>query len=250
MKKFSDLVDPLEITQCLGLGDEMVCHFQNIDGIIEHQFLKFFGKGMRDKLLGALAEYPSVKPWDPETPTVVGEYVHRCGKIYKVIKASECKKPPNIEYYECAKKFKEEGCCDWEDLWCNYICPFLSYCVGIVRLPRIQAQLKANGLVVMNSDKLKGASNEAQKAFNGSYETEFNIYKELLIGRAKDNPSCFVGCPFLQTEKPCQVCHSNPCGCGSKQKSYSSCGCEESCGCGTGYFDHEETIDDGYGHAF
>lgn len=221
ISKISKLTNALEIVRFLGIDDGMACHFQNISGLIESEFLSCIGTPILDRLCQALIPYTDQKKWNNTETFPVGCPVEHCGELYIVCKEAKCIEPPNIDYYKPAAKFKDTATCNgcnWNEFWCYYLGPHIAHCIGLNRLPRIATQLTDAGLIQPKSENAHAASDRKYNSYKASWQDEMSRYRQLMKNYAKKHPGCFSGSGLLGGS----LCGS--CGCVQQD-----CSCPDEC---------------------
>ena len=162
------LLHPSEVNHYVDIDrDFPVCKLKFILAIERHAFLANLGKEFYTVLRDAKVDYSTVQEYKNDTAYAVGAKVVYKGIVYINIEASTGVPPSNYVNWELAPKF--EGDC-YNEFWCEYLAPYLSWLVVRDKLPVLLVQLKSEGLV-----KIFGNN------FNAAGAKDYYIYQKHVV---------------------------------------------------------------------
>lgn len=214
-----------------------VCNVAEAGAMIRAEFNDCLGMAFYDLLISQLNCYDYEK-YNPETTYNEGDVVGYKGVIYVNVKPSTNVIPSQNDCWKLAPKFKEGECvtvdetigydkngepiiketevctCDYNDFFCDYLGPYLSYVILRNRLPIIRVRITNDGIMTSNSQSLTSASKDAYSTLRISIDDTISCLFDDMVRYMKENPECFGLFKGIATD-----C------CGG-------CGClEESCKC-------------------
>lgn len=101
-------------------------------------------KSVKEQLDSHAIVYSDIEEYDKEHVYNIGDVCSYKGVIYKATKNSENKSPHNIKYWENAPRFNKDCL---EDLWCDYIAPYIAAMVVYRDPPMITELATLNGVL-------------------------------------------------------------------------------------------------------
>lgn len=207
------ILQPNDVIHYTGISEHFpTCDLRTIMQIEYAEFRTCLGLGFYETLKNDLVNYNAAE-FDPNTTYSEGSTVQWYGIVYKALQESTQFTPDNTEYWELAPKFNQSY---YQDLWCMFLAPFLSWQLIRSRLPFIWRQVKAEGIVKIFGNTFESAgikefqvlhaavAKEADMTFDNmdSYmksasHTYFNTY--IKIGKA-----CCGECGHLPDKCTCR----------------------------------------------
>lgn len=149
-KSMNKLLSAHEVSSFLEF-DMSICTDAQIFKHVYNEFLLCLGVGFRLHLLNNLADYADHTRYDNDAAYAVDDVVTYKGKLYINIEASTSVLPTVRTNWAGAPKFTEPCL---EELWCNFLGPYLAWVVFRSRLPFLWRRIGAHGLTKLNKSEL------------------------------------------------------------------------------------------------
>lgn len=139
--KNKTLLNPEEIKEYSGMKmSAPICDLRNIFSVENYEARNRFGYEFYLDLIAGLADYSASAEWT--TGVYVAEDVVIYRGIYYQAKENTSQPPTDKTKWRTAPKFVQTGCGEkWEELFCNYLGPYLASAVLANRLPFIHSSI-------------------------------------------------------------------------------------------------------------
>jgi len=189
------------------------CTFREIFHIEVYEFRHSLGDAYRKTLLAAMVDYSGTDLYNDETTYNEGDtvtyWVNESLQVYRALTTTEAI-PTTVDDWELAPIFEDGDCQDkYNELYCNYLAPYLSYCVLIKKLPSLVAIISDKGVLQFNGLSYKPADQSSVASLKAALESErLMIYSNMVAYlKADKTNACFSGIDF-GTSTDCDTCGS------------------------------------------
>lgn len=188
------------------------CTFREIFHIEVYEFRHSLGDAYRKTLLAAMVDYSGTDLYSDETTYNEGDlvtyWVNESLQVYRALAETDTI-PTNTEFWELAPIFDSENACfdKYTELYCDYLAPYLAYCVLIKKLPSLVAVISDKGVLQFNGLSYQPADEKSVASLKAALESErLMIYSNMVsyLKADKDN-ACFSGIDF-GTSEDCDGC--------------------------------------------
>lgn len=200
------------------------CDLRLVTNVERTEFRVCLGTALYEQLLSVLVDYSLTPAYVVSSTYALNDLVTYEGLVYKAKGAVPANQPPpTLTYWELAPKFSDPCA---QSMWCDYLAEYLSLSVVIAHIPRLHAQVAAEGVVQRVGSTYQPASD---KAYGSLYANllalrEASLENLLAYGRTvvKDKEhECYDLYALL---KPLEVSCCGGCG---ELSDY--CSCDEGC---------------------
>ena len=187
------------------------CTFREIFHIEVYEFRHSLGDAYRKTLLAAMADYSDAELYNDETTYNEGDtvtyWINESLQVYRALTTTTAI-PTTATDWEEAPIF-EDGDCQaiYNELYCDYLAPYLAYCVLIKKLPSLVAIISDKGVLQFNGLSYQPADEKSVASLKAALESErLMIYSNMVayLKADKDN-ACFSGIDF-GTSDNCDTC--------------------------------------------
>jgi hypothetical protein len=189
------------------------CTFREIFHIEVYEFRHSLGDAYRKTLLAAMAEYPDAELYDDETTYNEGDtvtyWINESLQVYRALTTTDTI-PTTVADWEPAPIFEDGDCEDtYNELYCDYLAPYLAYCVLIKKLPSLVAIISDKGVLQFNGLSYQPADKDSVDRLKAALESErLMIYSNMVAYlKADKTNACFSGIDF-GTSDDCDTCGS------------------------------------------
>lgn len=190
------------------------CTFREIFHIEVYEFRHSLGDAYRKTLLAAMADYSSAVLYNDATTYAVGNvvtyWVNESLQLFKALKTTTAI-PTTTTDWEPAPIFSTGSCqTKYNELYCDYLAPYLAYCVLIKKLPSLVAIISDKGVLQFNGLSYQPADKDSVASLKAALESErLMIYSNMVayLKADKDN-ACFSGIDFGTSTEDCDTCGS------------------------------------------
>lgn len=187
------------------------CTFREIFHIEVYEFRHSLGDAYRKTLLEAMAEYPDADLYNDETTYNEGDtvtyWINESLQVYRALTTTDAI-PTTVADWELAPIFEDGDCqAKYNELYCDYLAPYLSYCVLIKKLPSLVAIISDKGVLQFNGLSYQPADQSSVASLKAALESErLMIYSNMVayLKADKDN-ACFCAIDF-GTSTDCDGC--------------------------------------------
>jgi len=189
------------------------CTFREIFHIEVYEFRHSLGDAYRKTLLAAMADYSDADLYDDETTYNEGDlvtyWINESLQVYRALTTTTAI-PTTVADWEPAPIFEDGDCqATYNELYCDYLAPYLAYCVLIKKLPSLVAIISDKGVLQFNGLSYQPADQSSVASLKAALESErLMIYSNMVawLKSDKDN-ACFSGIDF-GTSDDCDTCGS------------------------------------------
>lgn len=187
------------------------CTFREIFHIEVYEFRHSLGDAYRKTLLAAMADYSDVELYDDELTYNEGDlvtyWVNESLQVFRALNTTDAI-PTTLIDWEQAPIFQDGDCqAKYNELYCDYLAPYLAYCVLIKKLPSLVAIISDKGVLQFNGLSYQPADESSVASLKRALESErLMIYSNMVayLKADKDN-ACFSGIDF-GTSDNCDTC--------------------------------------------
>jgi len=189
------------------------CTFREIFHIEVYEFRHSLGDAYRKTLLAAMVDYTGTDLYNDETTYNEGDlvmyWINESLQVYRALTTTDAI-PTTVDDWELAPIFEDGDCqSKYNELYCNYLAPYLSYCVLIKKLPSLVAIISDKGVLQFNGLSYKPADQSSVASLKAALESErLMIYSNMVAYlKADKTNACFSGIDF-GTSTDCDTCGS------------------------------------------
>ena len=181
MAVLKSIITPGEVATYSGVNLPFnPCNFRTAFNIELHEFRKCLGEDFRDELVEDLEDYSSVEEWDKEATYNAGDKVKFKG-IYYIVKTGVTGisnvLPTVSTKWDPAPKFGEDHV---EELFCNFLAPYLALSILARQLPFIISQITDKGVIQFEGRDYEPSDKEAiERLEKAIYSTRTIILQNL-----------------------------------------------------------------------
>lgn len=144
-----------------------------------------------EDLIGALADYSAEPEYLAATTYAINDVVKYQGIYYKALIENTGITPTVSGRWEVADKFTGACAQAYNELWCNYLAPYLSNLVLAQRLPYIWTKMGDVGVVEVEESVSEGKYNRLQNAINRDKERAWHNLSYYLALEENVESVCF-----------------------------------------------------------
>ena len=187
------------------------CTFREIFHIEVYEFRHSLGDAYRKTLLAAMADYSSATLYDDTVTYTVGNvvtyWVNESLQFFKALTTTDAI-PTTTTDWEPAPIFSTGSCqAKYNELYCDYLAPYLAYCVLIKKLPSLVAVISDKGVLQFNGLSYQPADQNSVASLKAALESErLMIYSNMVAWLKSDQSNvCFSGIDF-GTTTDCDSC--------------------------------------------
>lgn len=210
------LLSPSDVPRYTGMKlDSSPCTFRELYNIEYYEARKCLGMDFWNALIAALADYSAEPEYTAGTTYAIGDIVSFSG-VYKIALVATSNVPSVAADWDNAPKFTGTCATLYDNLFCNFLAPYLAAKVLAVRLPYIWTQISDKGVVVFNGGQFETADDNGYTRLITAIHRDANFIWGNLCDYMQDNETetCFALWPqFEQTSCGCgkQTCKTcNP----------------------------------------
>ncbi len=189
------------------------CTFREIFHIEVYEFRHSLGDAYRKTLLAAMADYSAAVLYNDATTYTAGNvvtyWVNESLQLFKALTTTTAI-PTTITDWEPAPIFSTGSCqAKYNELYCDYLAPYLAYCVLIKKLPSLVAIISDKGVLQFNGLSYQPADKDSVASLKAALESErLMIYSNMVAYlKADKTNACFSGIDF-GTSTDCDGCGS------------------------------------------
>ena len=190
------------------------CTFREIFHIEVYEFRHSLGDAYRKTLLAAMVDYTGTDLYSDETTYNEGDlvtyWINESLQVYRALTTTDAI-PTTVDDWELAPIFEDGDCqAKYNELYCDYLAPYLAYCVLIKKLPSLVAIISDKGVLQFNGLSYQPADQSSVASLKSSLESErLMIYSNMVawLKADKDN-ACFSGIDFGTQSTDCDGCPS------------------------------------------
>lgn len=190
------------------------CTFREIFHIEVYEFRHSLGDAYRKTLLAAMADYTGTDLYNDETTYNEGDlvtyWINESLQVYRAL-TTTTEIPTTVDDWELAPIFEDGDCqAKYTELYCDYLAPYLAYCVLIKKLPSLVAIISDKGVLQFNGLSYQPADQSSVASLKAALESErLMIYSNMVayLKANKDN-ACFSGIDFGTQSTDCDGCPS------------------------------------------
>lgn len=188
------------------------CTFREIFHIEVYEFRHSLGDAYRKTLLAAMADYSDAELYNDETTYNEGDtvtyWINESLQVYRALTTTTAI-PTTVDDWELAPIFEDGDCqAKYTELYCDYLAPYLAYCVLIKKLPSLVAIISDKGVLQFNGLSYQPADQSSVASLKAALESErLMIYSNMVayLKANKDN-ACFSGIDFGTQSTDCDGC--------------------------------------------
>lgn len=186
------LLAPSEIKDYTGVDLRInPCSFRDIYNIEYAEARQRLGLEFYSDLINALIDYSATLDYNAGTTYVINDVVKYQGSYYAAREEVTGIAPTVAAKWSAAPKFGGDCAEAYNDLWCNYLAPYLSNLVLAQRLPYIWHQIKDIGVVENESNIDGNKYDRLQAAINRDRERAWNNLSYYLALEENASNTCF-----------------------------------------------------------
>lgn len=186
------LLAPSEIKDFCGIDLRInPCSFRDIYNIEYAEARQRLGLEFYNDLVGALVDYSSTLDYNAGTTYAIGDVAKYQGGYYKALEQVTGILPSVLGKWTAAPKFGGSCADAYNDLWCNYLAPYLANLVLAQRLPYIWTQIKDIGVTENEGNVDGGKYDRLQAAINRDKERAWNNLSYYLALEENASSACF-----------------------------------------------------------
>ena len=189
------------------------CTFREIFHIEMYEFRHSLGDAYRKTLLAAMVDYTGTDLYDDQTTYNEGDlvtyWINESLQVYRALTTTDAI-PTTVDDWELAPIFEDGDCqAKYNELYCDYLAPYLSYCVLIKKLPSLVAIISDKGVLQFNGLSYQPADQSSVASLKAALESErLMIYSNMVAYlKADKTNACFSGIDF-GTSTDCDGCGS------------------------------------------
>lgn len=187
------------------------CTFREIFHIEVYEFRHSMGDAYRKTLLAAMVDYSDAQLYDDETNYSLGDivtyWINESLQVYRALATTDAI-PTTITDWELAPIFEDGDCQEtYTEFYCDYLAPYLAYCVLIKKLPSLVAIISDKGILQFNGLSYQPADQSSVASLKAALESErLMIYSNMVAWLKSDQDNaCFSGIDF-GTSEDCDGC--------------------------------------------
>ncbi len=187
------------------------CTFREIFHIEMYEFRHSLGDAYRKTLLAAMVDYTGTDLYDDQTTYNEGDlvmyWINESLQVYRALTTTDAI-PTTVDDWELAPIFEDGDCqAKYNELYCDYLAPYLSYCVLIKKLPSLVAIISDKGVLQFNGLSYQPADQSSVASLKAALESErLMIYSNMVAWlKADQDNACFSGIDF-GTSEDCDGC--------------------------------------------
>lgn len=186
------LLSPSEIKDYTGVDLRInPCSFRDIYNIEYAEGRQRLGIDFYDQLVAAKIDYSATADYVPATTYAIDAVVKYQGGYYVALEEVTGIAPTVAGKWEAAPKFGGDCAGVYNELWCNYLAPYLSNLVLAQRLPYIWTKIQDVG-VTEGEDNTDGKKyDRLQAAINRDKERAWNNLSYYLALEENATSECF-----------------------------------------------------------
>ena len=189
------------------------CTFREIFHIEVYEFRHSLGDAYRKTLLAAMVDYTGTDLYNDQTAYNEGDLVtyriNESLQVYRALTTTDAI-PTTVDDWELAPIFEDGDCqAKYNELYCDYLASYLSYCVLIKKLPSLVAIISDKGVLQFNGLSYQPADQSSVASLKAALESErLMIYSNMVAYlKADKTNACFSGIDFGNSED-CDTCGS------------------------------------------
>lgn len=189
------------------------CTFREIFHIEVYEFRHSLGDAYRKTLLAAMVDYTGTDLYSDETTYNEGDlvtyWINESLQVYRALTTTDAI-PTTVDDWELAPIFEDGDCqAKYNELYCDYLAPYLAYCVLIKKLPSLVAIISDKGVLQFNGLSYQPADQSSVASLKAALESErLMIYSNMVAYlKADKTNACFSGIDF-GTSEDCDTCGS------------------------------------------
>ena len=187
------LLSPSEIKNYTGVDLRInPCNFRDIYNIEYAEARQRLGLEFYEDLTNALADYSAEPEYVAATTYAIDDVVKYQGIYYKALVENTGITPTVAGRWEVADKFTGACAAVYNELWCNYLAPYLSNLVLAQRLPYIWTQIKDIGVTETDDNTDGKKYDRLQAAINRDKERAWNNLSYYLALEENADNTCFA----------------------------------------------------------
>jgi hypothetical protein len=187
------------------------CTFREIFHIEVYEFRHSLGDAYRKTLLAAMVDYSDAVLYNDETTYDEGDlvtyWINESLQVYRALTTTDAI-PTTVADWELAPIFEDGDCqAKYNELYCDYLAPYLAYCVLIKKLPSLVAIISDKGVLQFNGLSYQPADQNSVASLKAALESErLMIYSNMVAHlKADKTNACFSGIDF-GTSDNCDTC--------------------------------------------
>jgi len=187
------------------------CTFREIFHIEVYEFRHSLGDAYRKTLLAAMVDYTGTDLYNDETTYDEGDtvtyWINESLQVYRALTTTDAI-PTTVDDWELAPIFEDGDCqAKYNELYCDYLAPYLAYCVLIKKLPSLVAIISDKGVLQFNGLSYQPADQSSVASLKAALESErLMIYSNMVAYlKADKTNACFSGIDFGASED-CDGC--------------------------------------------
>ncbi len=187
------------------------CTFREIFHIEVYEFRHSLGDAYRKTLLAAMVDYTGTDLYSDETTYNEGDlvtyWINESLQVYRALTTTEAI-PTTVDDWEPAPIFEDGDCqATCNELYCDYLAPYLAYCVLIKKIPSLVAIISDKGVLQFNGLSYQPADQSSVASLKAALESErLMIYSNMVAWlKADQDNACFSGIDF-GTSTDCDGC--------------------------------------------
>ena len=187
------------------------CTFREIFHIEVYEFRHSLGDAYRKTLLAAMVDYTGTDLYSDETTYNEGDlvtyWINESLQVYRALTTTDAI-PTTVADWELAPIFEDGDCqAKYNELYCDYLAPYLAYCVLIKKLPSLVAIINDRGVLQFNGLSYQPADKDSVERLKAALESErLMIYSNMVAFlKADKTNACFSGIDF-GTSTDCDTC--------------------------------------------
>jgi len=176
-----------------------------------YEFRHSLGDAYRKTLLAAMVDYTGTDLYNDETTYNEGDlvmyWINESLQVYRALTTTDAI-PTTVDDWELAPIFEDGDCqAKYNELYCDYLAPYLSYCVLIKKLPSLVAIISDKGVLQFNGLSYQPADQSSVASLKAALESErLMIYSNMVAWlKADQDNACFSGIDF-GTSEDCDGC--------------------------------------------
>jgi len=189
------------------------CTFREIFHIEVYEFRHSLGDAYRKTLLAAMVDYSGTDLYNDETTYNEGDlvtyWINESLQVYRALTTTDAI-PTTVDDWDLAPIFEDGDCqAKYNELYCDYLAPYLAYCVLIKKLPSLVAIISDKGVLQFNGLSYQPADQSSVASLKAALESErLMIYSNMVAYlKADKTNACFSGIDF-GTSTDCDTCGS------------------------------------------
>lgn len=190
------------------------CTFREIFHIEVYEFRHSLGDAYRKTLLAAMVDYSDAELYNDETTYNEGDtvtyWINESLQVYRALTTTTAI-PTTVDDWELAPIFEDGDCqAKYTELYCDYLAPYLAYCVLIKKLPSLVAIISDKGVLQFNGLSYQPADQSSVASLKAALESErLMIYSNMVAWlKADQDNACFSGIDFGTSTEDCDNCGS------------------------------------------